>query len=356
MINKTAQYNSLNLDLPRPLGEGWGEGAKKSIRSGILVGTLALSVLATGLYTGAFSPLAFAQTTTGRSITISPPSLSFSVSPGDKAEGRLGLINDSSEDILFDVLSYDMIVTDNQGTPEILPAGTIANNKYSASSWVGVDTPTILVKANSRANMNYYAQIPADAGPGGHYAAILYRPKRIETTKGSGAAINAQLATLVYFDVAGDIKESSSIKRFSAPGFSEYGPIKLTTEITNNGDTHIKPTGTLTVKNMLGKVIVNKEIKTANIFPGGISRVIEDSVGKKWMFGKYEAKFMATYGRANNLPLIATAAFWVFPWKIALLLLTLVIAAVLGYLYMRKNNHTQKHTEGNTEPTQTPTS
>lgn len=321
MIKKTVQTSEL----------------KTKLKSSIIFGALSLSLLATGLYTDSFSPLAFAQTTTGRSVTISPPSLSFSVKPGDKAEGRLGLINDSSEDILFDILSYDMIVTDNQGTPEILPAGTIANNKYSASSWVGVDTPTVLVKANSRVNITYYAQIPADAGPGGHYAAIVYRPKRIETTSGSGAAINAQLATLIYFDVAGDIKENANIKKFSAPGFSEYGPVKLTTEITNNGDTHIKPAGTLTVKNMLGKVIVSKEIATTNIFPGGISRLIEDSVGKKWMFGKYEAQVTASYGRSNNLPLMATAAFWVFPWKIAVLIVALIAAAVLGYLYMKKN-------------------
>jgi len=334
MINKTVQPSEL----------------KKKLQSGILLGALSLSVLTTGLYTGALLPQAFAQTTEGRSVTISPPSLSFSVKPGDKAEGRLGLINDSNVDILFDVLSYDMIVTDNEGTPEILPAGTIANNKYSASSWVGVDAPTILVKANSRANINYYAQVPADAGPGGHYAAIVYRPKRIETTQGSGAAINAQLATLIYFDVAGDIKESARVKKFSAPGFSEYGPVNLTTEITNNGDTHIKPAGTLTVKNMLGQVIVSKQLASANIFPGGISRVIEDAVGTKWMFGKYEAKLMANYGRNNNLPLIATAAFWVFPWKIAVLVLALVAAAILGFLYMKKN---KKHgTPAPEEPAQ----
>lgn len=339
MITKTAQTSKI----------------KTRLNTGFIIGTLSLCLVATGLYTGSFLPQAFAQTSTGRSITISPPSLSFTVDPGDRKEGRLGLMNDSSEDILFDVLSYDMIVNDNLGTPEILPAGTIANNKYSASSWIGVDTPTVLVKANSRVDINYYTQIPADAGPGGHYAAIVYRPKRIETAKGSGAAINTQLATLVYYDVAGDIKESATVKRFTAPGLSEYGPVKLTTEITNDGDTHIRPTGTLTVKDMLGKTVVTKELTTANIFPGGISRVIEESVGKKWMFGKYEAKIVATYGRNNNLPLAASVAFWVFPWKIALLIVALIVAAILGFMYMKKNKHTtQRHTDGNTEPTQTP--
>lgn len=324
MILQTAQSRSKNL----------------SLSQGVILGGLALSLVATGVYTGVFSPSAYAQVTTGaRSITITPPTLSFTVKPGDKSEGRLGIINDSNEDILFSVIAYDMIVQDEHGTPEILPPGTISKNKYSASSWIGVDAPDLLVKAHTRGDIGYFMQVPADAGPGGHYAAVLYRPKRIETANGSGAAINTQLATLVYFDVAGPIKENAAVKSFKAPGLSEYGPVKLSAEVTNNGDTHIKPVGTFKVKNMLGKVIASKEIPAGNIFPGGISRLYEETVGKKWMFGRYEASFMATYGRGNNLPLMATVAFWVFPWKIALFILVLIIAAVLGVIYMRKNKH-----------------
>ncbi len=311
------------------------------LQTGVVLAGLALSVLTTGFYTGAFSKQAFAQSTEGRALTITPPSLSFSVKPGDKSEGNLGLINDSSEDILFSIYSFDMIVNDDQGTPEILPSGTIQNNKYSASSWLGVDTPSVLVKAHSRADFHYYFQVPLNAGPGGHYAAIVYRPKRIETAQGSGAAINEQLATLVYFDVAGQIKENATVKQFKAPFFSEYGPVQLTTEITNNGDTHIKPMGTITIKNMLGKVIETKTLNTGNIFPGGISRIFSESLGKKWMIGQYTASLMATYGRSNNLPLVATVAFWVFPWKLAVLILALIIAAILGLLYMKRG---RKHT------------
>jgi len=324
---------------------------KTRLSQGAILGGLALSLLGTGIYTGAFLPSVFAQTTTGpRAITITPPTLSFTVKPGDKSEGKLGIMNDSNEDILFSVIAYDMIVQDEHGTPEILPPGTINTNKYSASSWIGVDAPELLVKAHSRGDIGYFMQVPADAGAGGHYAAVLYRPKRIETANGSGAAINTQLATLVYFDVAGAIKENATVKSFKAPGFSEYGPVKMDAEITNNGDTHIKPIGTFKVKNMLGKVIATKEISEGNIFPGGISRIYEQAVGKKWMLGRYEATFMATYGRANNLPLVATVAFWVFPWKIALLVLVLIVAAVLGVMYMKKN----KHKSGKPPEDQTP--
>jgi len=319
----------------------------KKLRTGVLLGALSLSLVTTLVASKLLAPKIFAQVEGGRSITISPPSLPFSLKPGDKTEGQLALINDSNTDITFTISAFDMIVQDDKGTPEVLPAGTIMNNKYAASSWIGVDSPTLRVLAHTRETLRYYVQVPADAGPGGHYAAIVYRPAKIEAAKGSGAAINQQLATLVYFDVAGPIKESAQVKRFVAPGFSEYGPIKLTTEIANYGDTHIKPIGTISVNNMLGKTIVTRKLSEANIFPGGISRVIEETMGEKWMLGRYEAKLMATYGRSNNLPLVANVAFWVFPWKIAVLILVLLVAATLGYLFMRKH---KKHGPTHTPP------
>lgn len=307
----------------------------------ITLSVVSALVLGTGL---SFLPATNLQATAqvqevkqGRQLTITPPSISLSVKPGDKAEGTVSFINDSNEDLDMEISIFDVIVQDNMGTPEILPSGTLENNKYSASSWMGVDMTRFTAKAHQRTNIRYYYQIPGNAGPGGHYAAIVFRPKPFTSAAGSGAAINMQLSSLVYFDVAGPIKESATVKSFTVPSFSEYGPVSLKAEVTNNGDTHIKPVGTFTVKDMMGKTIASKDVPAGNIFPGGISRVYEQTMGKKWMIGRYTATFMANYGRSNNLPLIATVAFWVFPWKVALLILTLVLVAVLGYLYMKKN-------------------
>ncbi len=313
---------------------------KRKVANTAVLSALALTVItASGSMPGLSSVFAQSENTGGRSITISPPSLPLNLKPGERTEGKLSLINDTSGDISFDVYVYDMIVTNNVGTPEILPGGTILNNKYSASSWIGIDNPTLTVKAKDRADLRYYAQVPQDAGPGGHYAAIVYKPRQVNQATHTGAAISQQIATLVYFDVAGDVKEAALIKNFDSPGFSEYGPVALSAEVTNNGDSHIRPQGKFSVKDMFGKVIATKDIPEGNIFPGGISRVYETAVGKHWMVGRYTATFTATYGRASNLPLMATIAFWVFPWKVAVAILVLIAAAVLGYLYMRKNKH-----------------
>jgi hypothetical protein len=313
---------------------------KRKLANVAVLSMLAASTaLATGIVPSIQTALAQSENTGSRSITISPPSLPLNLKPGQKTEGKKSLVNDTSGDISFDVYFYDMIVTNNVGTPEILPGGTIINNKYSASSWIGIEIQSLLLRQIAELIFRYYAQVPEDAGPGGHYAAIVYKPRQMNQATHTGAAVSQQVATLVYFDVAGVVKESAQVKNFDSAGFSEYGPVDLIAEVTNNGDSHIKPSGKFSVKDMFGKVIASKDIPEGNIFPGGVSRIYETAVGKHWMIGRYTATFTASYGRANNLPLMATIAFWVFPWKVAVAILILVAAGILGYIYMKKNKH-----------------
>jgi len=59
----------------------------------------------------------------------------------------------------------------------------------------------------------------------------------------------------------------------------------------------------------------------------------------------YTAKFVATYGKANNLPLVATMTFWVFPWKVALIIILLIVVAVLSlYAHEKKRPNAKSET------------
>lgn len=281
-----------------------------------------------------------------RAITIIPPTISHQLNPGASTEGKLGIINESSTDLAFSVYVYDFVVVDNQGTPQILPYGTIENNRYSASNWIGVTPNSFTLKPHERFNFNYYIQVPWNAAPGGHYAAIVYQPLGSGPVKGSGAQVNSRVATLVYLDITGKIKEQAMITNFNAP-FEEFGPVPVTTEIKNFGDLHISPTGTITVKDFLGRTVAKSNLATRNIFPGNISLVYENKVGQTWMIGRFSADLIGSYGK-NNLPLIASTYFWVFPWKIAVLIILIIVAAVLGTMYWRKRKKTTLKKQGET--------
>ncbi|MCL4354395.1 hypothetical protein M1349_02880 [Patescibacteria group bacterium] len=277
-----------------------------------------------------------------KSLTITPPAVEKAVSPGDRVEGELKIINDGDMPLSFNVEVQDYIVVDSNGTPNLLPLNTL-NSKYSAAAWLGVNPTIVTVEPHKRQVFNYYLQVPDDAKPGGHYAAVVYKPVE-EKTKGTGTSVNGVMANLFYITVKGDVKEEASITKFLANLFNEYGPVSIKAQIKNSGDLHIKPKGSVTVTDLLGRKS-QVALSERNIFPGGGLRDYEETVGSKWMFGPYTAKLAATYGQKNNLPLNATVTFWVLPWKIGLLIVLIIVLVVLGKMYLDKAKTQNGHKE-----------
>ncbi|MCL6096361.1 MAG: hypothetical protein M1444_01590 [Patescibacteria group bacterium] len=268
-------------------------------------------------------------------FTVTPPTVSVAGDPGYYTEGTMGVINDSDTPLVFKAEMKDFIVQDNVGTPEILPANTLMKT-YSAAAWMGVSPQVFTIQPKTRQNLNYFIQIPGQARPGGHYAAVVFTPVppkgQVENT---GSVVNGQIGTLFSITVKGPITEKATVTKFFANGFQEYGPVNILTQIKNFGDLHIRPAGYITVSDILGRKAI-LPLKENNIFPQA-ARDYENQFGGKFMIGRFKAELLASYGVNNNLPLTATLYFWIFPWKIVVVVILIVIALILGSMYYRKN-------------------
>ena len=274
---------------------------------------------------------------TQRTMTVVPPSVTANLDPGGKSEGKLKVINDSDTPLTFTAIMRDFVVEDSAGTPKILPPDSVADKRFSASKWVAIYPSTFTVNPHERQELSYFLQTPADARPGGHYAAVIYTPAVADGTEGSGASVSTQVGTLFYVAVNGPITEKAEVSKFSANPFQEYGPVRILTQVKNLGDLHIKPNGSVMVSNLFGGKVAELKIEERNIFPGGITRDYENVLNKSFLIGPYTAKFTGTYGKNNNLPLIASVTFWIFPWKITLVIILVIVAIILGRKYMDKN-------------------
>lgn len=332
--------------------------SKEQLRTKVLSGALVLTVASTSLL-GVAPLLSSVHAQSVRTMTVVPPTVEVSLAPGEHTEGTMKLINDSPEALDFTAIMQDFIVDNDQGIPNILPPDTLSN-KYSAAAWIGLNASGITIPSHTRQNLTYYIQVPPDAKPGGHYAVVVFNPKVPNTTRQySGSTVNSQIGTLFYITVKGNMTEKAQVTKFDAKRLVENGPVTVNTTIKNLGDNHIRPRGYITVTNMLGKTSYTVPLDEHNIFPEA-ARSYVNSFGKKFMFGRYKATLLANYGQNNNLPLTASLVFWVFPWKIVLVLILIVIAAILAYLYWKKNRTggkkkpepTQPHDEAAQAPTQ----
>lgn len=279
--------------------------------------------------------LGHAQAQEVRTFTIVPPTVVQTLDPGSRAEGVMKLINDSSETLTFSVSVNDFVVEDTKGTPNLLPSNALSK-KFSAASWIGVTPDTFTIEPHQKQTLNYYLQIPQDAKPGGHYAAAVYKPVALAGLQGTGASVQTQLGTLFYVSVNGPVSESALVSKFFANKFMEYGPVKILLQIKNLGDLHIRPTGYISISDLFGRTIKTEKIFESNIFPTA-ARDYENAFGQKIMVGRFKASLLASYGKENNLPLIATVYFWVFPWKLILIVILVIVALFLGLKLWKKS-------------------
>ena len=267
-------------------------------------------------------------------IVVGPARQTIKIDPGTTRTLNIRFVNQSAEPLngIFGV--SDFIVTDEAGTPtfiDSLPGGF--STPYSASSWVTLPYQEITIPAKDFVTIQFKVEVPENALAGGRYFGVYFEPggkiteKGEETIKEVGTAIETRIAGLVYLKVSGAVTESAFVSRFYAPIFMEYGPLPLQTQILNRGNYHITPAGTITVKNMFGKVVEEQILKEQNIFPDSI-RIYENNFGKKWMIGKYTYDLVATYGESGQV-LTASLYTWVFPYKLVIIITLGIIIIIL---------------------------
>ncbi len=274
------------------------------------------------------------QAQTSRGFTVSPPTFKFTLKPGGKTERKIKITNQSAERIEFTVNVEDFIVTNNKGTPELLPPGTLPSNRYAASTWAAALPDTFTVEPGKSFTTTLYLQVPGNASPGGHYFAVAIKSLGGGKLTTSGASVNTVIGSLVYLTVEGKVKEAGRIISFSAPVFSEFGPVPFTTEIHNFGDIHISPRATVEIKDLFGRKIYSFALDNLNIFPG-TSRVYKNSWETKWLFGRYQAHLAGYFGQAQ-LPLTASLAFWVIPYRLLITILLAIVIATVAYFFFKK--------------------
>lgn len=271
-------------------------------------------------------------------LTVAPSRQELEVNPGEETAFNVKFYNRSDTPVSGLLKVADFIVEDKEGTPTFLeetptvigPAQV--SRRFAAASWVTLPYDRMTIAPHDSVLIQAKITAPPDARPGGRYLAVSFETsatpgQAVGLPREAETPVSARIAGLVYLRVSGPITEKAQVIQFTAPRFSEYGPVKITTEISNQGDYHIRPKGTITLTNMLGRQAAKEKLQESNIFPD-VSRVYENELGEKWMWGKYKAQLVASYGETGKA-LTATIFFWVFPWRVATAVVLAVIIVVL---------------------------
>ena len=92
----------------------------------------------------------------------------------------------------------------------------------------------------------------------------------------------------------------------------------------NEGNVHVKTFGLVNVTDMFGNKVADVVVKGTNVFPQA-ERSVKATLDKPFLFGNYSATAVMYYGSTNQ-SLTSTTTFFVFPARIA--------AIILGILFL----------------------
>lgn len=284
--------------------------------------------------------VSFANAQSVLPLTVAPARQEITVNPGEGSAVNVRFYNFSEAPVSGIVRIADFIVDNAQGSPRIIEDINQVSPRFSAQTWLTIPYDQITIAANDKVSLQAKINVPIDAHPGGRYVAVYFEPitsipQSVGGKQEAGTGVTSRIASLIYIKVAGPISEKALISRFFTPGFFEYGPIKVETQILNRGDYHIRPHGVITMTNVFGIPVDQTNLKEENIFPD-VVRNYENDLGKKWLLGKYKLNFTASYGEKGQV-LEAFTYVWVFPWRVALAVVLTIIILVFIISNLYKN-------------------
>jgi hypothetical protein len=281
---------------------------------------IVLSAFATISMIAVFPHHAIAQT--GLGLNITPPLYQISIAPGTEWKSTLKIVNLNPYGIRIDATVVDFAPDGETGLPvfeNLTGSSATRGDPSRMSGWVTVPSNAINVPANQSYDIPLTISVPENADPGGHYAAILVGTLPPEDV-GSGAAVGAKLASLIFARVPGDVIESGVIREFiTEEAFVETPEQVFTLRFENKGNVHLVPQGEIIIRNMWGKergkIIVNEKSSFGNVFPRSTRKFQFSWKSEPSIFdiGRYTAEAVLTYGELGKQSAVSSTVFWVIP-------------------------------------------
>lgn len=285
-------------------------------------------------------------------LTLVPPSMEFSVQPGEKVESKIKLFNEEQNPISVFTSVSNFTAKGENGDPDF----DFAEDLVGLADWIDVGAGPFTLQPGDRIEIPFSINVPANAEPGGHYASIFFgTDPSIRAEDGGQVSIRSLIGSLIILRVAGDVREQAAIESFvpsdNRMSFSRL-PVSLELRIENQGNVHIRPQGKIVIKNLFGGETTQLTINEANgaVLPDSVRRFesiwSKDAssskagnffaeLGAEWRnfgLGPYTATASVTYGQ-SGLTLTANTKFSVWPWRILTIGTLLIIGVILGLVF-----------------------
>ena len=279
---------------------------------------------------GVFSLLQPISTNAQESLTLSVSPTLFDMTAHKEQEWQssIKVINVNNYDLTVYADVVNFVPRGESGEVSFVPISKNDADGATLAQWFTISHEPIVIPREQTVEIPFTIKVPADASPGGHYAAILIGTKSIKDGKSETKVQTSQMVTsLVFTRIAGDINESGTIREFrTTENFLSKPEATFELRFENKGNVYLQPQGEIKITNMWGEergiIPINQNSQYGKVphkTPGsdGIRKFTFEWKGE-WSVtdvGRYTAIVTLGYGTENRQFTTSKTNFWVIPIK-----------------------------------------
>lgn len=268
-------------------------------------------------------------------LTIIPPLMKMNMKPGESITTAVKIVNNNDREVEFYTKVLDFRGNEDGGVEFIenrdILKGTL-EEKFFLSGWVTINEGPIKIPAFKYREIPFIIEVPEDASPGGHYAAILVGTRPSKKTSGTIITISSYLSSLILVSIAGDIEEEGTIREFSTDRRVYKEPkVNFKVNFQNLGNVHLQPVGNIKIYNIFGKekgnIPINYKTDFGNVLPKS---------ERKWEFSwqnqddvliidRFKAELTMSFGEETRQSDFREIYFWVVDVKLLLIIVGILL-------------------------------
>lgn len=275
----------------------------------------------------------------GDAVGVAPSVVDLRLQPGEVVQRTITVINTDDEPRTFQFFKDNFTPSEEPGVPRF--DGGAGDD---LPSWISIQPDLLSISPGATAEGALTVAVPPGARPGDYYGVVFVAPSSPEAT-------SARTAVLVFVTVLGEARyDLDLVSMHLDRRFSDSTEGSLALRVQNAGNVYLQPSGTIEIDPWIGisrQEEANPE--RLRILPGQ-SREWELSWGaspesswrdifrREWRgFAIGPVKVRAEL-EADGVSEEAQELFWVFPWRLVLLVLALAVLSRSFIRLMRRRS------------------
>ena len=302
-------------------------------------------LLIIALCTSSVPIFAYAQTPQqlGLSLSVTPTLFEMSAAPSQVWDSAVKVINNNPYELTVYASVVNFAPQGETGEGKFVPVFEEVTNGSTLAEWITISDAPLVIPPEKSMQIPVRVEVPPDATPGGHFAAILVGTRPLDADASFQVRTSQLVSSLFFVRIAGDVEENASIREFRiARTFVDSPEATFEVRFENKGNVHIQPQGEIVITNMWGKergiIPINHQTHFGNVLPQSIRKFEFTWKGEQSFsdIGLYKAALTLSYGEGNKQFLTSNAYFYVIPVKALLVLLGSLLIIVLLVRWMIK--------------------